>query len=92
MAAPIISNVAVAYPVGQTTLRPGQVATITVTASDPDAQVITLTVVAEDSSNNESAPATVQVTIADPLTFSATASAGTVTPIAGQPGKFNYTF
>jgi hypothetical protein len=91
MAAPVITSVTVTYPAGQTSLVPGQSATITVVATDPDNRIVTVTVVVADASGATSVPTPVTVVVNDPLTYTATADSGTVVPVAGSPGKFTYT-
>ena len=80
MAAPIIDSITVAYPAGQTSVAPGQTATLTVAAHDPDSQVVTVTVTVKDAAGNP-ATGTGTVTVMDPLTFTATAPSGTITVV-----------
>jgi len=75
MAAPIIDSITVSpdpVPTGQT-------ATITVIAHDPDQTTQVFTVIVRDAAGNESTPGTVQINIADPITYEGSVSGGTVT-------------
>jgi hypothetical protein len=89
MAAPVIDSIAVAYPAGQTSLAPGETATLTVAAHDPDGQTLSVTVTVTDAAGNVSTPGAASVTISDPLTYAATAPAGTITG-GGASNVFQY--
>jgi hypothetical protein len=86
---PVITNVTVIYPNGQSYLSPGQTAEILVEAIDNDNRTITVTVEVADSSGNEVANV-VSVIVTDPLTFNAFSedSGVTVTQDPTQPSHF----
>lgn len=89
MASPVIDSITVTYPSGQTSLHPGQSATVTVVAHDPDSQTVQVAIVVTDSGGHAGTGNT-PVTITDPITFAATAPSGTITG-GGTSGVFNYT-
>ena len=84
MAAPVINSITVVPDPVLT----GQTATITIDASDPDATTVNFTVVVSDAAGNQ-ATGVIPLVISDPLTYSVTASSGTVLP-GGSPNVFTW--
>lgn len=87
MAAPIIDSL-VAVP---STVAPKGSFVVTLVAHDPDSKAWTLTGTVQDTTG-ANVTSSVTVTVADPLTYSLVAPAGsgfTITPRAGQPGVFD---
>lgn len=87
MSAPVINGVTVTYPGTQTSAQPGQQVRLTVDATDADNYTITVNVTVKDAAGNQTAVAS-SVTVSDPLTYSATASAGTITQDPVNPNQF----
>lgn len=88
MASPVIDSINVTYPNGQSALNPGQTATITVVAHDPDSQSITISVDVVDSAGAHG-NGQVVIPVADPITITASASGGTLTQ--ASPNSFTLT-
>lgn len=84
MASPVIDSVT---PPGPLTLAPGQSVTFNVAAHDPDTRSGTATFTVSDAAGNVT-PVVVAVSVADPLTFAATTTVGTVTQDATVPSRF----
>ncbi len=89
MAAPIIDSIVVTYPAGQTALTPGQSATITVNAHDPDAQAHTFSVTVTDAEGN-AGTGQVVIPVQDPLTYTATVDGGGTITGGGTSNAFTY--
>lgn len=87
MALPVITNVTVIYPNGQTSLAPGQQARVVVDAIDTDNFIITGNVTVTDGSGNAASSA-FSVVVADGLTYAATASAGSIAQDPARPNEF----
>jgi len=88
MATPVITNVSVVYPAGKTSVAPGEIAQIFVTASDPDTRLVRVDLVVTDQAG-VSGTGSVDIVVTDPLTYSATAPSGTVSSVS--PGVFSFT-
>lgn len=89
MANPVINSIVVGYPGGQSSLHPGQSASVTVNATDADAQTVTVAVTVTDSAAHVGTGQT-SVVISDPLTYTATAPSGTITG-GGASNVLTYT-
>jgi hypothetical protein len=87
MASPVIDAIVVTP---STPLNPGQSATITVTAHDPDQSARTLTVTVTDAAGN-SGTGQVVINVSDPLTYTATVSGGGSVTGGGASNTFTYT-
>lgn len=85
MAAPIVDSVVIT----PSTIAPGGSADIKVNAHDPDTGLVTLTGTVRDQAGNV-ANVSGTVTITDALTFTLTASRGTVTQDAADPSLFHF--
>lgn len=74
------------------TVQPGQSATVTVDAIDPDAKTVTATAKVSDAAGNE-ATATTILTVGDPLTYDVKTDDPTVVvvPDPQKPGVFHLT-
>jgi len=73
MSAPSITNV-VGVPAGP--VAPGTPVDLTVVVADADTRDVTLQIIATDGEGNQSAPATVTLTIVDNVTATATIVSG----------------
>lgn len=84
MAVPVISSATF----DKTSVKPGESATLTVVASDPDSRTVTIDIKATDSAGAAVTGAAV-LTVGDPVVVTATTTAPgvTITP-AGGFGKF----
>jgi hypothetical protein len=85
MANPQINSVS---PPGPLNMTPGQQMTFTVAASDADARTGQATFNVVDAEGNTGAPVTVAITVADPVTITATTTVGTISPDPVVPGRF----
>jgi hypothetical protein len=88
MAQPVISSV-VASPA---TVAPGGASVITVTAFDPDSQIVTVDITVRDQAGNVGS-GSVDIQVNDPLTYEASVPAGqgSVVQDPTQPNVFHYT-
>jgi hypothetical protein len=85
---PVIRTVTVT----PSTIKPGETATVTVDAFDPDSRTVTATAEVADAAGNI-ATATTLLTVGDPLAFKLTADDSKVTVVADpqKPGVFHVT-
>jgi len=87
MAAPVIRDITVIYPAGQTYVSPGQQVRIVVDAVDPDSTSVNVAVTVCDGSGKTGSGSCV-VVVSDPLTYAATSSAGIIAATQAAPSVF----
>jgi 6-phosphogluconolactonase (cycloisomerase 2 family) len=84
MASPVIDSVS---PPGPLNLTPGQSVVFTIAAHDPDTKTGASTFTVTDAEGNAT-QVTVNLTVNDPLTYSATTNVGTITQSPTIPTQF----
>lgn len=88
MANPAIDSVS---PAGPLNLVPGQIVVFTVVAHDDDSRTGTITFNVTDANGANATPVTVDLSVADALTFSASTTAGTITQDPVVSSRFTLT-